>query len=78
MVQKILSGYVTSISKFKNDPEAILAKANGESVGIFYRNEIAFYAVPAQLYEEMMDFVEFQQREESALKTDPAQSRPTQ
>ena len=45
---------------------------------MFYRNEIAFYAVPAQLYEEMMDFVEFQQREESALKTDPAQSRPTQ
>ena len=78
MIQKVMSGYVTSISKFKNDPEAILAKANGEVVGIFYRNEIAFYAVPAQLYKEMMDFVEFQQRETSELKPNFPQSSLTE
>jgi hypothetical protein len=78
MVQKVMSSYIASISKFKNDPEAILAKANGESVGICYRNEIAFYAVPAQLYKEIRDLVEFQQREESALNIDPAQSNPTE
>ena len=72
MLQKVMCGYTTSISKFKSNPGAILAEAGGEAVAVSSHNEIQFYAVPARLYEEMVNYVEFMQRGTTELKTAPA------
>lgn len=72
MLQKVMCGYTTPISKFKSNPGAILAEAEGEAVAVSSHNEIQFYAVPAHLYEEMVNYVEFKQRGTTELKTAPA------
>jgi len=72
MLQKVMCGYTTPISKFKSNPGAILAEAEGEAVAISSHNKIQFYAVPAQLYEQMINYVEFKQRGTTELRTAPA------
>ena len=58
MLQKVMSGFTTPISKFKANPNAALSQAEGEAVAVSSHNEIQFYAVPAELYEKMMEFIE--------------------
>lgn len=57
MLQKVMSGFTTSISKFKANPSAVLAQSGGEAVAVSSHNEIQFYAVPANQYELMMDYI---------------------
>ena len=40
-------------------------------------NEIQFYAVPAELYEDMVNFVEFSQRGTAELKSIPGKFHVT-
>ena len=47
MLQKILCGYTTPISKFKSNPSAALAEAQGDAIAVSSNNQIQFYAVPA-------------------------------
>lgn len=78
MLQKVMCGYTTPISKFKSNPSSILAEADGEAVAISSHNEIQFYAVPAHLYEEMVNYVEFMQRGNTELKTAPSKFNLTE
>lgn len=78
MLQKVMCGYTTPISKFKSNPTAVLAEAEGEAVAVSSHNEIQFYVVPAHLYEEMINFVEFKQRGTRELKTAPAKFNLTE
>ncbi|CBL44717.1 Antitoxin of toxin-antitoxin stability system protein [gamma proteobacterium HdN1] len=72
MLQKIMCGYTTPISKFKSNPSAALAEAQGDAIAVSSNNQIQFYAVPAEMFEEMIKFVEFAQRGTTELKSIPA------
>ena len=72
MLQKVLCGYTTAISKFKSNPSAALAEANGDAIAVSSNNQIQFYAVPAALFEEMTAFCEYTQRGNTTLKSIPA------
>ena len=62
MLQKVVSGYTTPVSKFKVNPRALLKEAQGDAVAITSNNRIEFYAVPAELFEAMTAFCEYAQR----------------
>lgn len=62
MLQKVVCGYTTPISKFKSNPSAAIAEAQGEAIAVSSNNQIQFYAVPAALFEEMTAFCEYSQR----------------
>lgn len=72
MLQKILCGFTTPISKFKSNPNAALAEAQGDAIAVSSNNQIQFYAVPASLFEEMTAFCEFAQRGTTELQSIPA------
>jgi antitoxin StbD len=69
MLQKIMCGYTTPISKFKSNPSAAMAEAQGDAIAISSNNEIQFYAVPAELFEDMTAFCEFKQRGTTKLES---------
>ena len=55
MVKQVLSRYVAGISDLKKNPMETIEHANGEVVAILNRNKPAFYCVPVELYETMLD-----------------------
>ncbi len=72
MLQKVMCGYTTPISKFKSNPSAAMNEAQGDAIAVSSNNEIQFYAVPAALFEEMTAFCEYAQRRTAELKSIPA------
>ncbi|NDK99979.1 antitoxin of toxin-antitoxin stability system [Photorhabdus bodei] len=72
MLQKVMCGYTIPISKFKANPSAALAEAQGDAIAVSSNNQIQFYAVSAHMYEEIINFVEFAQRGTTELKNIPA------
>ncbi|NNH78305.1 antitoxin [Acinetobacter sp. ANC 5380] len=54
----IHSRFTASVSKLKENPMKVVSDGFGEAVAILNRNTPAFYCVPADLYEEMMDLIE--------------------
>ena len=54
-VHPILADVSAGISELKKNPMAVLKEANGETVAILNRNQPVFYAVPANIYEAMLD-----------------------
>lgn len=62
MLQKVMCGYTTPISKFRSNPSAAIAEAQGDAIAVSSNNQIQFYVVPAALFEEMTAFCEYSQR----------------
>ena len=58
MTTRILTEAAVSISELKANPMKVALSANGEPIAILNRNEPAFYCVPAETYEFLMDHVE--------------------
>ena len=58
MTTRILADVAASITEFKANPMKVASSAYGEAVAILNRNEPAFYWVPAEAYELLMDRVE--------------------
>ena len=58
MTYQILSETVASISDLKKNPMGTVAAGEGFPVAILNRNAPAFYCVPADVYELMMDRLE--------------------
>ena len=54
----ILTEITPSISEFKKNPMGIVAAGEGFPVAILNRNKPAFYCIPANAYEIMMDKLE--------------------
>ena len=54
----IHSRFVASVSKLKENPMKVVNEGFGEAVAILNRNTPAFYCVPAELDEGMMDLIE--------------------
>lgn len=57
----ILSGTSASISELKKNPMATVSAGDGFPVAILNRNQPAFYCVPADLYERLLDALDDQE-----------------
>ena len=58
MTTRVLAEVAASITELKANPMKVAGSAYGDPVAILNRNEPAFYCVPAEIYEKMMDRVE--------------------
>ena len=54
----IHSRFVASVSELKKNPMEVVNNGFGEAVAILNRNNPAFYCVPADMYERLMDLIE--------------------
>lgn len=54
----ILADVSAGISELKKNPMSVIEQGEGSPVAILNRNEPVFYAVPAKVYEELMDKLE--------------------
>jgi antitoxin StbD len=57
-VRPILADNSTSISELKKNPMAVVEQADGFPVAVLNRNQPAFYCIPADAYELLMDKLE--------------------
>lgn len=57
-IRPILADSATSISELKKNPMSVVEQADGFPVAVLNRNQPAFYCVPADAYELMMDKLE--------------------
>jgi antitoxin StbD len=57
-IRPILADNSTSISELKKNPMAVVEQGDGFPVAVLNRNQPAFYCVPADAYEVMMDKLE--------------------
>ncbi|EFC0622906.1 type II toxin-antitoxin system Phd/YefM family antitoxin [Escherichia coli] len=57
----ILSDTSASVSELKKNPMATVSAGEGYPVTILNRNQPAFYCVPAELYERMLDALDDQE-----------------
>ena len=58
MTTRILTENITSISELKANPMNAIASAHGQAVAVLNRNQPAFYAVPVELYEQMIEMID--------------------
>ena len=58
MTSRILTDVAASISELKANPMKVVASGEGLPIAVLNRNEPAFYCVPAEAYEAMMELIE--------------------
>jgi antitoxin StbD len=58
MTTRILTEAAVSISELKANPMKVAMSADGDAIAVLNRNEPAFYCIPAETYEFMMDHME--------------------
>ena len=58
MTTRVLAEVAASITELKANPMKVAGSAYGDPVAILNRNEPAFYCLPAEIYEKMMDRLE--------------------
>ncbi|MFH0257886.1 type II toxin-antitoxin system Phd/YefM family antitoxin [Vibrio rumoiensis] len=58
LTNNILTDVSAGLTQLKNNPMSVLEEGQGAPVAILNRNKPAFYAVPAALYEKMVDELE--------------------
>ncbi|WP_241576738.1 type II toxin-antitoxin system Phd/YefM family antitoxin [Rosenbergiella collisarenosi] len=61
MASTILTDTSASVSELKKNPMATVSAGDGYPVAILNRNQPAFYCVPAELYERMLDVMDDQE-----------------
>lgn len=57
----ILTDTSASVSELKKNPMATVSAGDGLPVAILNRNQPAFYCVPAELYEKILDALDDQE-----------------
>ncbi len=58
MAHTIHAHVTASVTELKRNPMGTMAAGNGAAVAILNRNEPAFYCVPADEYEAMLNLIE--------------------
>jgi antitoxin StbD len=58
MAELVLSNITASITELKANPMKTVETASGEAIAILNRNKPAFYCVPADAYEEMVELLD--------------------
>jgi len=61
MANTILTDTSASVSELKKNPMATVNAGDGYPVAILNRNQPAFYCVPAELYERMLEVMDDQE-----------------
>jgi len=61
MANTILTDTSASVSELKKNPMATVSAGDGYPVAILNRNQPAFYCVPAELYERMLEVMDDQE-----------------
>ena len=61
MANLVHAALSASITEFKRNPMAAVAQADGESLVVLNHNQPAFYCVPPELYESILDALEDQE-----------------
>lgn len=61
MTQPVYTEITASISELKKNPMATVKAGDGFPVAVLNRNRPAFYCVPADVYEAMLDRLEDQE-----------------
>lgn len=54
----VLTELAIGVSDLKKNPMAAMTEAQGQAIAVLNRNKPVFYAVPAALYEKMIDELE--------------------
>lgn len=57
----IHSNTTASITELKTNPMTTVSAGDGYPVAILNRNQPAFYCVPAELYEKMLEYIDDQE-----------------
>ena len=58
MTTRILADIAGSITELKANPMKVVASAYGEPIAVLNRNEPAFYCIPAETYENLLNQLE--------------------
>ncbi len=58
MAHAVHAGMTASITELKRDPMGTMAAGRGAAVAILNRNQPAFYCIPADQYEAILDRLE--------------------
>ncbi len=58
LTNTILTDVTAGLTQLKANPLGVLEEGKGAPVAILNRNKTAFYAVPADLYEQMVEELE--------------------
>ena len=58
MISTVLADTVVSVSDLKKNPIKVVAQGEGFPIAVLNRNHPAFYCVPAEAYEALMDKLE--------------------
>lgn len=58
VTSNILSDTAASISDLKKNPMEVVRQGDGSTVAILNHNKPAFYCVPADVYEQIMEKIE--------------------
>ncbi|MCD2173277.1 type II toxin-antitoxin system Phd/YefM family antitoxin [Rhizobium sp. C4] len=58
MTQIVLAEVTASVSELKKNPMGTVAAGEGSAVAILNRNQPAFYCIPAETYEAMLEKLE--------------------
>ena len=61
MTHQIFSKVTASISELKKNPMAAVDSGEGFPIAVLNRNKPAFYCVPAEVYEAMLDRLDDQE-----------------
>lgn len=61
MTHQIYSEITASISELKKNPMATVEAGEGFPIAVLNRNKPAFYCVPAEIYEAMLDRLDDQE-----------------
>ncbi len=62
MTKKKICAHTAPMDNFISSPEDELAKGDGDAIAVSSNNEVQFYVLPVELYEDMVNFVEYSQR----------------
>ena len=57
MTTRILTEAAASISELKANPMKVALSAHGEAIAVLNRNEPAFYCIPFETHEFMLDHI---------------------
>lgn len=58
MAHPMLARVVASVTDLKKNPMGTIAAGGGDVVAILNRNEPAFYCIPADRYEALLDYID--------------------
>lgn len=78
MTSKIMTDTVASVTEFKANPKRVAASANGAPVAVLNRNKPAFYCVPTETYNAMLDRLEDAELPQLARQREDEESVPVQ